>query len=248
MLSCGCRRFKRSTSQRGAMLPARFLQPWEVLEMNIHDMGAISEPENKHLLIKVDRVSKFLLAYPLPNKTAENVTKKLLELLATFGIPLSLRSDPATEFTAEVVQYLCKWLNVGIDYGPTDHPRAQGAVERLAGWIHEALVELCKSWPRRWDEYVQPALWLHRMTPDLGCQAKPPPSAFYSAETAVPRWTLPHQAPTTRACTDCVTSSPTRMKAFVRKVARTYSTTMSRDASDESTTTQGSAAPLPEPQ
>ena len=30
----------------------------------------------------------------------------------------------------------------------------------------------------------------------------------------------------------------------VQKFARTYSTVMSRDASDESTTTQGSAAPL----
>ena len=50
---------------------------------------------------------------------------------------------------------LCKWLNVTIDYGPTDHPRAQEAVEGLGGWTHEALVELCKSWPRWWDEYVQ---------------------------------------------------------------------------------------------
>ena len=42
----------------------------------------------------VDRASKFLFAYPLSNKTAENVAKKLLKLLSTFEIPLSLRSDP----------------------------------------------------------------------------------------------------------------------------------------------------------
>ena len=119
VLSCGCRRLKRSTSQRVAMLPSRFLKPWEVLEMDINGMGARSE--------------EFLFAYPLPNKIAENVAKKLLELLLTFGIPLSLRSDSGTEFAAEVVQHLCKWLHVTIDYGPTDHPRAQGAVERLGG-------------------------------------------------------------------------------------------------------------------
>ena len=175
MLSCGCQRLKRSTSQRDAMLPARFLKPWEVLEMDIHDMGARSEGGNKHLLVIVDRVSKFLFDYPLPNKTAENVTKKLLELLLTFGIPLSLRSDPGTEFTAEVVQPLCKWLNVTIDCDSTDHPRAQGAVERLGGWIHGTLVELCKSWPRRWDEYVQPALWLHRTALDPRLPGKATP-------------------------------------------------------------------------
>ena len=71
--------------------------------MDIHDMGTRSKAGNKHLLYKVDRAIKFLFAYPLPNKIAENVAKKLSELLLTFGIPLSLRSDPGTEFTAEVV-------------------------------------------------------------------------------------------------------------------------------------------------
>ena len=71
-------------------------------------MGARSEAGNEPLLVVVDRASKFLFANPLPNKTAENGAKKLLEFLSTLGIPLSLRSDPGTEFTAEVVQYLCK--------------------------------------------------------------------------------------------------------------------------------------------
>ena len=83
--------------------------------MDIHDMGARSEAGNKHLLVKVDRASKFLFAYPLPNETAENAAKKLLELLLNYRIPLSLRSDPSTEFTPEVVQHLRKWLNATID-------------------------------------------------------------------------------------------------------------------------------------
>ena len=116
VLSCGCRSLKRSTSQRVAMLPARFLKPWEVLEMDIHGMEARSEAGNKHIPVIVDRASKFLFAYPLPNKTAENVAKKLLELLLNYGkLTLSLRSDQGTEFTAEVVQHLCKWLNATID-------------------------------------------------------------------------------------------------------------------------------------
>ena len=97
---CGCRRLKKSTSQRVVMLPARFLKPWDVLEMDIHDRGARSEAGNKHLLVIGDRASKFLFACPLPNKTTENVAKKLLELLLIFVIPLSLCSDSGTEFPA----------------------------------------------------------------------------------------------------------------------------------------------------
>ena len=170
------------------MLPARFLEPWGVLEMEIHDIGARSEAGNRFLLVIVDRASKFLFAYPLPDKSAEGVAKKLLELLLTFGVPSSLRSDPGTEFTAEVVQHLCKWLNVGIDYGPADHPRAQGTVEKLGRWLHEPLVKLCKSWPRRLDEYVQQALWLHRTTPDPQLPGKAKhPFAYCSAATVAPR-------------------------------------------------------------
>ena len=108
VLSCGRRRIKRSTSQRVAMLPARFLKTWEVLQMKIHDMGARSEAGNKHLPVVVDRASKFLFAYPLPNKTAENVATKLLELLLTSRQPPSLyaaaqaRSSPQTVSNASV--------------------------------------------------------------------------------------------------------------------------------------------------
>ena len=233
VLSCGCRRLKRSTIQRVAMLPARFLKPWEVLEMDIHDMGARSKAGNLHLLVIVDRASKFLFAYPIPNKTAENVATKLLELLLTLRIPLSLHSDPGTEFTAEVVQHLYRWLNMTLDYGPTYHQRAQEAVKRLGGWVHETLVKLCKSWPRQWNEYVQPALYTGQH-PTHGCQARPPPSAYCSAVTAVPEWTLPHRAPTTRAWTDHITSSPTRVKTFVKckDFAKIYGTAMRRDASN----------------
>ena len=124
-----------------------------------------SDVGNKVLLVAVDKASKFLFAFPLPTKEALGVARTLLEGMLTLGLPLYVRSDPGSEFTAEVIRHLCKWLNVTIAYGPADHPRARGTVERLVGWLHETLGELCKTWPRRWDEYVQPALRIHRTTP-----------------------------------------------------------------------------------
>ena len=108
-------------------------------------MGVRSDAGNKVLLVVVDKASTFLFAFPLPTKEAIGVARKLLEVMLTFGLPLYVRSDPGSEFTAEVMQHLCKWLNVTIAYGPADHPRAQGTVERLVGWLHEALGELCQD-------------------------------------------------------------------------------------------------------
>lgn len=133
LLSCGCRRKKRANSQRVAMMPAKFLRPWEVLEMDIQDPKQESQGGNRYLLVVVDRARKFLFAYPLPSKDAVGVSRKLLELLLTFGVPLSIRSDVGGKFTAQVVKHLCQWLRVSIDYGPANHPRAQGAVERVGG-------------------------------------------------------------------------------------------------------------------
>ena len=47
------------------MMPARFLRPWEVLEMDIQDLKHESQDGNRYLLVVVDRASKFLFAYPL---------------------------------------------------------------------------------------------------------------------------------------------------------------------------------------
>ena len=166
VLSCGCRRRKRAWSQRVAMMPARLLWPWEVLEMDLQGMKKVSSAGNRYLLVVVDRASRFLFAYPLGSKDSVGVVRKLLELMLTFGVPMSVRSDAGGEFTAKVVAHLCQWLKVPLEYGPADHPRSQGTVERMGGWIHEVIAELCKSWPGRWDEYVEAACWIQRTTPD----------------------------------------------------------------------------------
>lgn len=45
--TCGCRMRKRSNSRKVSMLPARFLRPWEVMEMNIQDMHQLSSASHE---------------------------------------------------------------------------------------------------------------------------------------------------------------------------------------------------------
>ena len=84
VLSCGCRRRKRSASQRVAMLPSRFLRPGEVLEVDIQGMGVNSDAGNKVLLVAFDTASKFFFAFPLPTKEAlgeaRNRSKRCIRL------------------------------------------------------------------------------------------------------------------------------------------------------------------------
>ncbi|CAB1102956.1 unnamed protein product [Ectocarpus sp. CCAP 1310/34] len=49
VLSCKCRRRKRSWSKQLLMMPPRLLQPWEVLEIDIQDMKVTSDTNNSHI-------------------------------------------------------------------------------------------------------------------------------------------------------------------------------------------------------
>ena len=125
----------------------------------------------------VDRASKFLFACPLPSKDAVGVICKRLELLLTFEMPLSIRSDAWGEFTVQMVNFLCQWLRVSIDCGPTNHPRAQGAVERVGGGVPGGIVRTLdyRSWHRMWERYVLPTCSIQRVTPDVGLPSFPTP-------------------------------------------------------------------------
>ncbi|CAN0071951.1 unnamed protein product, partial [Sphacelaria rigidula] len=125
VLSCGCRRRKRTNGHTLAMRPARFLRACEVLKMDISDMKQASASGNRYLLIIVDRATKFLFASPLAANLTVPVAKCLLKPSLTFGVPYFLRSDAGGEFTSEVVNHVCQWMKVKLDHGPAEHPRGQ---------------------------------------------------------------------------------------------------------------------------
>ena len=127
------------------MMPARLLQPWEVLEMGIQDMKVTSDKGNRYLLVMVDRASKFLTAFPLPTKEAVGVSRQLLSIVLTFDPPCRSGATSVASLWRTSWNTSARWLRVSLDHGPTNHPRARGAVERLGGWLQEALTQLCHS-------------------------------------------------------------------------------------------------------
>ena len=117
--SCACNRRKRSRSQKIATMPGRAVEPWVTLEVDILSMGTASRTGNKHILLEVDRASRFPFAFPLPSKG----TKEVARILTNF------RSDGGGEFRSKIPKSLCHWLKARLDFGLADHSRGQGAVE-----------------------------------------------------------------------------------------------------------------------
>ena len=108
--SRGCNRRKRSRSQKIPTMPGRAVEPWETLEVDILSMGTTSWTGNKHILLVVDRASRFPFAFPLRSKGTKEVARTLANLCLTFGVPRNFRSDGGGEFRSEILRSLCHWL------------------------------------------------------------------------------------------------------------------------------------------
>ena len=80
VLSSNCRWRKHGLSKQLAMMPARLVQPWEVLKMDPQDVKVTSAKGNRRLLVEGDRASKLLASVPLPSReTLGIISRKLLE-------------------------------------------------------------------------------------------------------------------------------------------------------------------------
>ena len=75
------------------MLPTRLLEPEEMLEVNVQRFPNTPDAGIEYLLLVVNKASKFPFAYPVPSKEAHGVTRILLDLSLTFGVPSFSRAD-----------------------------------------------------------------------------------------------------------------------------------------------------------
>lgn len=75
-----------------------------------------------------------------------------------------------------------------IDYGPVESSLAQWAIERIGEVAaREMLKKLCKTWPRRLDEYVQSALLIQGTSPGTRLPGHPIPFRLLFGGDAQPQ-------------------------------------------------------------
>ena len=97
-----------------------------------------------------------LLAFRRPSLwghagTSKTVSQALLKFFTQFGLPLRIRSDQGSHFTAHVLRQTLESLGIDQVFGSAYHPQSQGAVERF----HQTLKSMIKSYifdhEKDWD-------------------------------------------------------------------------------------------------
>ena len=67
----------------------------------------LSCSKNRYVLVIQDYFSKWADAIPLPNQIADSITKELVKVFATYGMPDILHSDQGRNFESSI---LCQTL------------------------------------------------------------------------------------------------------------------------------------------
>jgi transposase InsO family protein len=101
-----------------------------------------------HLLVAVDKFSKWIEAYPIMNLRAEQVMSLFTDIIHQSGVPNSIITDNGSQFTGRKFLEFCVKHHIRVDWAAIAHPQTNGQVERANGMILQGLK------PRIYDSYI----------------------------------------------------------------------------------------------
>ena len=110
---------------------------------------------NQYILTVVDLFSGYIESKCVPNKTAEEVAKFIMdEIIPRHSVPKTILSDRGTEFCNKVIAYITEFLGIGHIRTSPYNPNANGRCERTHRVLSECLTKLVEKDEQNWDTYV----------------------------------------------------------------------------------------------
>jgi transposase InsO family protein len=126
----GCQFYARKTN-----LPAHALQTipvtWSFAVWGLDIVGPLRKAPGgyTHLLVAVDKFSKWIEAHPITNLQAEKVVTFFTNIIHRFGVPNSIITDNSSQFTGRKFLDFCDKYHILVDWAAVAHPQTNGQVE-----------------------------------------------------------------------------------------------------------------------
>ena len=92
-----------------------------------------------HLLIAIDKFTKWIDAKPITNIHSEEAVKFFLDIIYQFGVPNYIITDHGTNFTGKKFLDFSDGYGIRIDWASVGHPRTNGQLERANGMVLQGL-------------------------------------------------------------------------------------------------------------
>jgi hypothetical protein len=140
--------------------------PWEKVYLDIVGPLPLTENGMKYILTCQDNLSKYFIAVPLENQTAEEVTNAFVKnIVLIYGIPTEIVTDQGQNFMSEMFKRICKLFKIEKISTTAYHPESNGALERTHKTLANYLRCFCDTKINNWDEWLPFASFTYNTTP-----------------------------------------------------------------------------------
>jgi transposase InsO family protein len=156
-------------------LPAHVLQTipitWPFAVWGLDIVGPLRKAPGgfTHLLVAIDKFSKWVEVRPITNLRAEQAVTFFTDVIHRFGVPNSIITDNGSQFMGRKFLEFCDKFHICVDWAAVAHPQTNSQVERANGMVLQGLKprifdQLNKS-GRKWLQELPAVVWSLRTTP-----------------------------------------------------------------------------------
>ena len=182
-----CQQSKLPLSTRAPLESTPIGKPWQMVAVDILSVPT-SSSGNKCLLVVQDYFTKWADAIPLPNQKAVTITKALMNLFATMGLPDIVHSDQGQNFESTILKQTLEAFGIQKSHTTAYHPQGDGLVERF----NRSLLQLLRTYIDKqsdWEQHLPLALYAYRtathsstgISPHLLMFGREPHSALFKS-------------------------------------------------------------------
>ena len=138
-------------------------EPFEIIHIDLIESLQETPEGYKHILVIIDKFSKWPEFIPVKTKTAEELSAALTKYWVThYGVPRTIIADNAKQFLGNLWRVWGAHMGAETRYTSPYHPQSNAQVERLNRVVKEALRAMCSTKPTSWPEYLAPLAFAYR--------------------------------------------------------------------------------------
>ena len=152
---------KRSAQKSKPPLQETDIPPYAFAKIGLDLSGPYptSLSGNKYIISFIDLYSGYPEAFPVPDKSADNIAHLLIdEIFPRYGAPLEIITDNGSENINRVVRETLQALNIHHVTTSFYHPQGNAKVERFHRTLHDVLSKKLKDNFNTWDVYLNQTL------------------------------------------------------------------------------------------
>ena len=128
-------------------------EPFQAYGMDF--VGPLPKDSNNmsYILVVIDMFSRYVELFPTQSVKAEEVVRRMMELMGRYGLPESVHSDRGTHFAAKMVQELMSYLKINQEFSLPYRPQTNGMVERTNAEVMRHLRALIQPQGRGYKDW-----------------------------------------------------------------------------------------------